>query len=123
MLGVISCYWTAERVLELMQEKCNYQTLNFSLFTPINRETPVYIAEGPELENHSNASDNTNYKEHPYYSIFKGLKKIINDYKGQVTEKVKKIIDKIDMVEITKYWEDGQQATIIEAGQTTPKYI
>jgi hypothetical protein len=41
MLGVITCYWTADRMLQLMKQMRFCSTFNFSLCTPISLQEPV----------------------------------------------------------------------------------
>ena len=42
LVGIKSCYWSAQRILELMQDAYGYQQLNFHLFTLISMQEKTW---------------------------------------------------------------------------------
>ena len=53
LLGVQSCFWTAERIYELMQQH-GYDTLNFTILTPLSIEKGLWL---DTIHNYLNKKD------------------------------------------------------------------
>lgn len=110
MLGVITCYWSCDRILRLMQEQYNYLALNFTLCTPISLEVPVYPDWHPAIIDYENGK--SKYTKN-YDSFFQGLNHAVSNIADM--HKLRRIFDNVDAVKIGQ----TSRPSIIYAHSTT----
>lgn len=123
MMGIITCFWTTERLFELARKECRIRSLNYSLFTPICIETSVWIYLRPNLEEFNNAAGIIQYAQ-AYPDFFQALKRVACKKAGFITSAMKKFLQYIDPVVATKECEGNfQRPNIIYAGQSHVEYL
>ncbi len=123
MFGIITCYWPTERLFKLARKEMHCSSLNYSLFTPISIQTPVWIYLRPNLEDYNNIAGITQYQQ-AYPTFFQALKEIATKHKSDITTRMKEYLQSVDPVIATKQCEgDYQRPSIIYAGQSHIEYL
>lgn len=111
LLGVQSCYWTSARILEVMQNKYNYQTLTYNIITPLKSEEELWITD----------SSFQYYCQQPTYCFYEGIKRMMHQYKGRLTQRMKLIMKNIDNLKEVK--NQNQRITMIMAGSNATEHV
>ncbi len=105
VVGIQSCFWTAERIYELMQEH-GYDKLNFTILTPMSIEKGLWL---DTINNYLNKKDKV-------ACFFDCCVSFTQCFNNEVTNEIKQMINNTDTLQLIQ--NKGQQATIIAAGTT-----
>ncbi len=103
LLGVQSCFWTAERIHELMQQH-GYTTLNFTILTPLSIEKGLWL---DTVHNYLNKKDKVS-------CFFDCCMSFTQSFNNEVTDEIKEMINNTDTLQLIQ--NKGQRATIMAAG-------
>lgn len=104
LLGVQSCYWTTQRIHELMEELYGYKTLHFSILTPMSAEKTLWL----------DTAYNYMQSEGKQSCFFECCADFTEQYTNQVTDEIKAIVYNADTLKLNQ--NQGQKATLIAAG-------
>lgn len=111
LLGIQSCYWTSKRILEVMQKKYGYKTLSYNIITPLKAETTLWITD----------LSFQYYCQQPTYCFYEAIKRMMLQYKGRLTQRMKLIMKNIDTLKEAK--NQNQGITMVMAGSSTIEHI
>ncbi len=98
LVGIQSCYWTSKRIFEVMKKKYGYKHLTYSIITPLRSEKPLWVTDLPKQCSCSKSS---------YYCFYEGIKRIVQNYHGKITSKMKAIAQHIDTIKVRKNKNQG----------------
>ncbi len=104
LLGVQSCYWTTQRIQELITSECNLTKLNFSIITPLSSEVGLWL---DTINNYLKKDDNR-------FCFFDCCHDLTATYTGDITEEIKTTIYNTDTLQLKG--NEAQQASLLAAG-------
>jgi hypothetical protein len=121
-LGVQTCYWPAQRILELM---ANNKTphLNCQLITPIDQEKVVnYTSEMPLVWSYEPKTKAVQVHEAITGEILlSGLHDLATSFKGTVTEDINSMLNDIQVVQVNHKY--NMKTSLVDAGSTQPVFV
>lgn len=104
LLGVQSCYWTAQRIHELMNNIYGYKTLYFNILTPLNSEEVLWL---DTAYNYMNADNEKS-------CFFECCADFTEQYTNKVTDEIKELVYNTDTLSLQQ--NNKQRATMIAGG-------
>lgn len=106
VLGIQSCFWTTERIHELMQNY-GYTTLHFTILTPLSSEQGLWL----------DTCNNYKRKKGSSFCFFDTCLQFTHLYHDALTTEIKDIINSTDTLQLLG--NKQQQATLLLAGTDT----
>lgn len=104
LLGIQSCYWTAQRVHELMNDIYGHKTLHFTILSPLNSEEVLWLDTAYNYMNSDNEKT----------SFFECCADFTEQYNNKITDEIKELVYKTDTFALQQ--NNKQRATMIAGG-------
>lgn len=83
ILDISTCYWTAQRVTELMQRQYNYDFLNYTVISLIETEQPTYTCTLLPINQFDPHTQRLQFQTDTH-TFYEALERVTQRYTGQM---------------------------------------
>ncbi len=95
MLGIQTCYWTAQRAAELMQRQYNYDFLNYAIISLLETEQQVYNCALMPISQFDPNTQRMQFQTDAV-TFYEALSRATQRYAGQMSHEMMHLIRNVD---------------------------